>query len=58
MTTLKEARDKGKLKEFIVEREAEAKGTGDRAAFDKTVAAMAGKSKRVPGTSKKGKSGG
>ena len=57
MTTLREAREKGKLEEFIAEREAEAKAA-DRAAFDKTVGAMAGKSKRVPGTSKRGERGG
>jgi hypothetical protein len=54
MTTLREAREKGKLEEFIAEREAEAKhARGDRKAFDKTVSAMGGKSKPVPGTSKK-----
>lgn len=52
MTTLREAREKGKLKEFIAEREAGGKVKGDRRAFDKTVSAMAGKSKPVPGTSK------
>jgi hypothetical protein len=58
MTTLREAREKGKLEEFIAEREAEAKAVADRAAFDKTVDSMAGKSKPVPGTSKKGARGG
>ncbi len=49
MTTLKEARDKGKLRQFIKEHEGE---TGDAAAFDKTLSAMAGRSKSEPGTSK------
>jgi hypothetical protein len=41
MTTLREAREKGKLEEFIAEREAE---TGDCAALDRTVSSMARKS--------------
>lgn len=45
MTTLKEARDKGKLDQFIKEREPE---TGDGAALEKTIAAMAGKSSEAP----------
>jgi hypothetical protein len=49
MTTLKEAREKGKLEEFIAEREGK---KGDSAAFDKTVSAMAGKSKPTRKTSK------
>lgn len=52
MTTLKQAREQGKLNEFIAERESA--GHGDRAAFDKTVAAMAGKSKAARPASKKG----
>lgn len=44
MTTLREARDKGKLDQFIAEREGGAPASGDAAAFDKAVSAMAGKS--------------
>ena len=40
MTTLREARDKGKIKQFIKEREAE---QGDAAALERTVSSMAGK---------------
>lgn len=47
MTTLKQARDQGKLEEFIAEREAEAQPKGDAKAFDKTVKAMAGKSAKA-----------
>jgi hypothetical protein len=47
MTTLREARDKGKLDQFIKEREGE---KGDAAAVDRTISAMAapakGKSKK------------
>ena len=52
MTTLKEARDNGKLAEFIAEREAEAAPAGDQNALNRTLAAMAGKLKAVPATSK------
>lgn len=44
MTTLKQARDQGKLEEFIREREAEKAPKGDAKAFGKTVKSMAGKS--------------
>lgn len=40
MTTLKDARDKGKLKEFIAEHKGDAPGNAD--AFDRTLSAMAG----------------
>lgn len=40
MTTLREARDKGKLDQFIKERETE---RGDAAALERTVSSMAGK---------------
>lgn len=43
MINLKQARERGKLEEFVSEREAEAKAVGDRKAFDETVAAMAGR---------------
>lgn len=57
MTTLREARDKGRLDQFIKEQEADGKVKGDRRAFDKTVSAMAGKSKPIPETSKKDERG-
>jgi hypothetical protein len=40
MTSLKEARDRGKLDQFIKEREGE---KGDAGALDRTVSSMAGK---------------
>ncbi|HEV2815803.1 MAG TPA: hypothetical protein VGW40_01070 [Allosphingosinicella sp.] len=40
MTSLREARDKGKLDQFIKEREGE---QGDAVALDRTVSSMAGK---------------
>ena len=49
MTTLKEARDNGKLAQFVKEHRRDKKG--DAAAFDATLEAMAGKSKPVPKTS-------
>jgi len=49
MTTLKEAREKGKLKEFIKEHEAD--HDGDEAAIAATLKSMVGKSKPVPKTS-------
>ena len=50
MTTLREAREKGKLAEFIAEREAE---SGDETAFNRAVQSMAGKSKEAPAASKR-----
>lgn len=41
MTTLREAREQGKLKEFIAEHKDDAPGDGK--AFDRTLGAMAGK---------------
>lgn len=55
MTTLREAREQGKLKEFIAEHKGDA--PGDAAAFDRTLSAMAGTSKSEPGTSKPRRSG-
>lgn len=55
MTTLKQARDEGKLDEFIKEREAE---TGDADALDKTVSSMAGKSSEAPQASPRRNRGG
>jgi len=54
--SLKEAREKGKLAEFIKEREAAASGDAD--ALNRGIASMAGKSKATPGASKPGRSGG
>ena len=55
MTTLREARDKGKLDQFIKEHEAE---TGDEDALNRAVRSMAGTSKATPKASKKGSRGG
>jgi hypothetical protein len=53
MTTLKEAREKGNLKQFIKERE-EDTPPGDTARFEKALTSMAqGKKKAVRGASKK-----
>lgn len=57
MTTLREARDTGKLAEFIAEREAEAARDGDPKAFDRTIRAMAGTSSASPKASKRVRSG-
>lgn len=51
LTTLKDARNTGKLADFIAEREAESAPAGDEAALNRTLAAMAGTSKAVPATS-------
>jgi hypothetical protein len=58
MTTLKQARDTGKLDQFIAERETEAAPAGDAKAFNRTLAAMAGTSKAGPKASKQGRSAG
>lgn len=56
MTTLKEAREKGKLKQFIKEREKETP-PADKARFEKTLKSMtAGKSSKARKPSKKGSS--
>lgn len=52
MTTLRKAREEGKLEEFVAEREAEAK-PGNEAAFNRAIASMARTSKAVPEASKK-----
>lgn len=49
-TSLKTARESGKLAEFITEHEGDA--PGDKEAFDAMLAAMVGKSKSEPETSK------
>ena len=49
MTTLKQARDSGKIADFIKEHRADPKGDADR--FNATLTAMARKSKAVPATS-------
>ncbi len=43
--TLSEAKEQGKIAEFIAEREGE---TGDAEAFEATLRSMAGKSKEAP----------
>lgn len=53
MTTLKQARDSGTLDQFIADREASPDPTdGDKAAFNRTLKAMAGMSKAAPGALK------
>jgi hypothetical protein len=49
MTTLKKARETGKLAKFVKEHRRDPKG--DASAFNHTLQAMAGKSKPVPKTS-------
>lgn len=49
MISLREAIDQGKFDQFIAEHEGE---TGDQEAFNRTVEAMAGKSKEAPVASK------
>ena len=51
MTTLRQARETGKLAEFVKEHRRDAKGSAT--AFNATLKAMAQKSKAVPATSKK-----
>lgn len=46
MTTLKDAQKQGKVAKFAMEHRRDPKGDED--AFNRTVAAMAGKSKAVP----------
>jgi hypothetical protein len=58
MTTLREARDTGKLDQFIAERETEATPAGDAKAFNRTLKAMAGTSKVGPKASKQDRSAG
>ena len=52
MTTLREARESGKLGQFAKDREADA--PGDEAAFNRALRSMAGKSKAVPAASSPG----
>lgn len=59
MTTLKEARQRGQIDQFIKEREADAEPKkGDADAFSRAVEAMAQTSKAAPKASKKGNRGG
>lgn len=51
MTTLKQARDSGKLDQFAKDHEADAPGDAD--AFNRAMASMARTLKAVPATSKK-----
>lgn len=50
MTTLRKARDEGKLDQFVKEHDADP--PGDEAALIATLESMAGKSKAVPEASK------
>lgn len=50
MTNLKQARTADAIEQFVKDREADK--PGDKRAFDRTIQAMAGKSKPAPGTSK------
>ena len=49
MSTLREAREQGKLDQFAKDRETAA--PGDEAAFNRALQSMAGKSKAVPAAS-------
>ena len=51
-TTLKTARQQGKLDQFAKDREGDA--PGDEAAFNRALQSMAGKSKAVPAASSPG----
>jgi hypothetical protein len=51
MTTLRQARDQGKLEQFIAEHDAD---EGDEDAFNATLQAMAGTSKAEPEASSQG----
>jgi hypothetical protein len=51
MTSLKKARDEGKVADFAAKRDSDTP-PGDEHAFNRTLASMAGKSKPAPGTSK------
>ena len=46
MTTLRKAREEGKLDQFAADHEADT--PGDEAAFNRALASMAGKSKEAP----------
>lgn len=50
MTSLKDARKDGDIDRFVAEHEGDQ--PGDKRAFDRTIQAMAGKSKAVPEASK------
>lgn len=50
MSSLKKARDEGKLDQFAADHEADA--PGDEALLNATLQVMAGKSKEAPATSK------
>jgi hypothetical protein len=55
MTSLREAREAGKLDQFAKDRDGDA--PGDEAAFNRALQSMAGKSKAVPEASKPRRSG-
>lgn len=50
MTTLRKAREEGKVAEFAANRDADS--PGDEAAFNRALSSMAGTSKAVPAASK------
>ena len=56
MISLRDAREQGKLQQFVEEHETDV--PGDKREFDATLSSMAGKSKSKPGTSKPGRSAG
>lgn len=56
MTTLREARDTGKLDEFIAQQDAASAPAGDKAAFNRTLKAMVGTSKEAPAALKRRRS--
>lgn len=56
MTTLRKARDEGKLDQFAKEHDAD--DPSDEAAFNRVLRSMAGKSKATPAASKPRRSGG
>lgn len=55
MTTLRKARDEGKLDQFAEDHAADA--PGDKEAFNRALKSMAGKSKATPAASPKGNPG-
>jgi hypothetical protein len=58
VTTLREAREHGKLDQFIKEREAEAAPKGDANAFNRGLRSMARTSSEAPKASSRGNRGG
>jgi hypothetical protein len=56
--TLREAREQGKLGQFIKEREAEGAAKGDTDALNRVLRSMAGTSTEAPKASSRGNRGG